>query len=94
MITKYKIFENNFNEVGYYVIPKLVGINYDDYYKKLISGKIFKIIGQTKSTYKIDFFDQYHDKDNAFWINKEHAEYKSRNREELEHIISANKYNL
>jgi len=68
-IKKYEFVNNQIEiPVDYYVIPVLKGINYDIQYKTKISNNIFKIINKSKSQYKIDFKDYYHE--DGFWIDK------------------------
>jgi len=82
--------------VGYYVIPILKGINYDEQYKVKISNNIFKVINSSKTQYKIDFKDYYHE--DGFWIDKADVYKFSSNKKMLEDRLllmkKTNKFNL
>jgi len=82
--------------IGYYVIPVLKGINYDIQYKTKISNNIFQIINKSKTQYKIDFKDYYHE--DGFWIDKKdvfkYSSVKKILEDKLELIKQTNKFNV
>jgi len=82
--------------IGYYVIPALKGINYDIQYKNKISNNIFQIINKSKTQFKIDFKDYYHE--DGFWIDKKDVYKFSGSKkvlqDKLELMKQTNKFNL
>lgn len=82
--------------IGYYVIPVLKGVNYDEQYKIKISNNIYRIINKSKSQYKIDFKDYYHE--DGFWIDKKDvykfSAVKKVLEDRLELIKQSNKFNV
>ena len=84
MITKYKLFENDENKLGYFVLIKNFPRNegmIDNVYEIIMSDT------DRRPRFKIDY-------KNGCWIDLSDIEKMSKNREELENILKEKKYNL
>ena len=102
MIIKFKIFENLENiheiEVGDYVIVKRQPI-YSKEYNFFLETNIFKIVEIPQRLFMKSYLDLRPLDNSAKWnhiqrFKIEDIEHFSKNKEELEHIVSAKKYNL